>query len=193
MSSPGLRERKKQKTRWAIQAHALRLFSEQGYDATTIEQIAEAAEISPSTFFRYFKTKEDVVMQDRYDDLMVAAIRTAPPGLSPIETMRLALIGSFAQIGPDEVEQVLQRARLSFSVPALRMRSLDSMLSAIDVLAAPLAERLGRPADDFRVQAFVGACVGAIMNAATTWVTTSGDVDILTLLDEALSVIADGP
>jgi AcrR family transcriptional regulator len=193
MSSPGLRERKKQKTRWAIQAHALRLFAEQGYDATTIEQIAEAAEISSSTFFRYFKTKEDVVMQDRYDDLMVAAIRTAPPELSPIETMRLALIGSFAQIGPDEVEQVVQRARLSFSVPALRMRSLDSMLSAIDVLAAPLAERLGRPADDFRVQAFVGACVGAIINAVTTWVTTSGDVDILTLLDEALSVIADGP
>ena len=88
---------------------------------------------------------------------------------------------------------MLQRARLSFSVPALRMRSLDSMLSAIDVLAAPLAERLGRPADDFRVQAFVGACVGAIINAVTTWVTTSGDVDILPMLDEALSVIADGP
>ncbi|MEV4515395.1 TetR family transcriptional regulator [Dactylosporangium sp. NPDC049525] len=193
MSSPGLRERKKQKTRWAIQAHALRLFASQGYDATTVEQIAEAAEISPSTFFRYFKTKEDVVIQDRYDDVMVAAIRAAPPELTPIETMRLALVGSFAQIVPDEAEAVLQRARLSFSVPALRMRSLDSMLSAIDVLAAPLAERLGRPADDFRVQAFVGACVGAIVNAVTTWVTSSGEVDILTLLDEALSVVADGP
>ena len=110
---------------------------------------------------------------------MVAAIRSAPPELTPIETMRLALVGSFGHIVPEEAEQVLQRARLSFSVPALRMRSLDSMLSAIDVLAAPLAERLGRPADDFRVQAFVGACVGAIVNAVTTWVTTSGDVDIL--------------
>jgi AcrR family transcriptional regulator len=193
MSSPGLRERKKQKTRWAIQAHAMRLFAEQGYDATTVEQIAEAAEISPSTFFRYFKTKEDVVIQDRYDDVMVAAIRTAPPGLTAIEMMRIALVGSFAQIVPDEAAEVLQRARLSFSVPALRMRSMDSMLSAIDVLAAPLAERLGRPADDFRVQAFVGACVGAIVNAMTTWVNTNGEVDILALLDEALSVVADGP
>jgi AcrR family transcriptional regulator len=193
MSSPGLRERKKQKTRWAIQAHALRLFASQGYDATTVEQIAFAAEISPSTFLRYFKTKEDVVIQDRYDDVMVAAIRSAPPELTPIETMRFALVGSFGQIAPEEAEDVLQRARLAFSVPALRMRSLDSMLSAIDILAAPLAERLGRPADDFRVQAFVGACVGAVINATTTWVTTDGNVDIVPMLDEALSVIADGP
>ncbi len=193
MSSPGLRERKKQKTRWAIQAHALRLFAAQGYDATTVEQIAEAAEISPSTFFRYFKTKEDVVTQDRYDDVMIEAIRSAPPGLTPIETMRLAVVGSFSQIIPEDAEQVLQRARLSFSVPALRMRSLDNMLSAIDVLSAPLAERLGRPADDFRVQAFVGACVGAVINATMRWVKTNGEVDILPLLDEALSVLADGP
>ena len=65
--SPGLRDRKKQKTRWSIQEHALRLFQEHGYDQTTVDQIAAAAEISPSTFFRYFKTKEDVVVQDEYD------------------------------------------------------------------------------------------------------------------------------
>jgi AcrR family transcriptional regulator len=193
MSSPGLRERKKQKTRWAIQEHAVRLFVQQGYDATTVEQIAEAAEISPSTFFRYFKTKEDVVIQDRYDEIMADEIRKAPADLPPLEVVRRAILVSFETIDPQEVEQVLQRARLQFQVPALRMRSLDSMLSAIDVLAAPLAERLGRPADDFRVQAFVGACVGAIINAAMTWVTAGGDADILTLLDEALSVVADGP
>src|SRR5262252_2552636 len=70
MTSPGLRERKKQKTRWAIQEHALRLIAEQGYDATTVDQIAAAAEISPSTFFRYFPTKEDLIIEDEYDAVL---------------------------------------------------------------------------------------------------------------------------
>ena len=78
MSSPGLRERKKQKTRWSIQEHALRLFEKQGYEQTTVDQIAAAAEISPSTFFRYFKTKEDVVLEDEYDPMLLALLAQEP-------------------------------------------------------------------------------------------------------------------
>jgi len=81
---PSLRERKKAQTRAAIQTHALRLFREQGYDATTIEQIIEAADVSETTFFRYFPTKEDVVVQDDFDPLMVGAYQTQPPDLPPV-------------------------------------------------------------------------------------------------------------
>src|SRR5215468_6911612 len=103
MSSPGLRERKKQKTRWSIQEHALRLFREQGYEQTTVDQIAAAAEISPSTFFRYFKTKEDVVVEDEYDPLLVGFIAQEPADRPFIPALRHVMSMAFSQMGPAEI------------------------------------------------------------------------------------------
>ncbi len=92
----GLRERKKARTRASIREHALRLFREQGYHATTVEQIAAAAEVSPSTFFRYFPTKEDVVLQDDMDTRMVEALERQPAGLGPVTAVRAATREVFA-------------------------------------------------------------------------------------------------
>src|SRR6202034_2482946 len=86
----GLRERKKARTRAAIRQQALRLFRERGYSATTVEQIAAAAEVSPATFFRYFPTKEDVVLQDDMDLVTLEALEAQPAGLGPIAAMRSA-------------------------------------------------------------------------------------------------------
>src|ERR1700677_5219167 len=87
----GLRERKKARTRASLREHALRLFREQGYQATTVEQIAAAAEVSPSTFFRYFPTKEDVVLQDDMDTRMVEAFDRQPADLTPLAAVRGAM------------------------------------------------------------------------------------------------------
>ena len=89
---PGsLRERKKARTRASIREHALRLFRERGYDATTVDQIAAAAEVSPSTFFRYFPTKEDVVLRDDLDDRILEAFARQPASLTPVAAVRAAI------------------------------------------------------------------------------------------------------
>jgi len=161
----GLRERKKAKTRAAIQQHALRLFREQGYDATTVEQIAEAAEVSPSTFFRYFPTKEEVVLYDVLDPLMINALRAQPAGLSPIQALRDAFRAAAAAIPAEELARQRERAALFLSVPALRAAVLDELARSIRLAAEMIAERLGRRPDDFAVRSFAGALIGIAMSA----------------------------
>jgi AcrR family transcriptional regulator len=192
MDSPGLRERKKQKTRWAIQEHALRLFAQQGYDATTVEQIAAAAEISPSTFFRYFKTKEDVVVEDEYDPMLVAAMEAAPADLAPVPAIRHALRAAFSQIDAAAQRKVLERTKLILSVPALRARSLDNLNATINIMAEPMARRSGRDPKDFRVRAFAGACIGAWLASLQEWIDSDGDQNLADLMDEALAVLEEG-
>src|SRR5271156_2061193 len=102
----GLRERKKARTRAAIREHALRLFREQGYHETTVEQIAEAAEVSPSTFFRYFPTKEDVVLLDELDVITLAAFERQPAGLTPVAAFRAAAAEAFAALTEEELARL---------------------------------------------------------------------------------------
>jgi AcrR family transcriptional regulator len=158
-----LRERKKAKTRAAIQLQALRLFHEQGYAATTIEQIAAAVEVSPSTFFRYFPTKEDVVLYDDLDPLFFAAFEAQPAELTPIQAMRGALHLVFAGLSGEEMEQQQQRTELILSVPELRMRMLDQFAGLVQLLAELVGKRVGRSADDFEVRAFSGALMGVLL------------------------------
>jgi AcrR family transcriptional regulator len=159
----GLRERKKAKTRAAIQQQALRLFHEQGYAATTVEQIAAAVEVSPSTFFRYFPTKEDVVLYDDLDPLFFAAFESQPPELTPIQAMRGALHLVFAGLSGEEMEQQQVRTELILAVPELRMRMLDQFANLVDLLAELVGKRVGRSANDFRVRAFSGALMGTLL------------------------------
>ncbi|GAA2145582.1 TetR/AcrR family transcriptional regulator [Actinomadura napierensis] len=91
---PGLRERKKARTRAAIQTCAMRLFREQGYDATTIAQIIEAADVSETTFFRYFPTKEDLVLHDDYDPMLIEAFQEQPP----VPALRASFAAAFTGI-----------------------------------------------------------------------------------------------
>ena len=171
---PGLRERKKARTRAAIREHALRLFREQGYDATTVEQIAEAAEVSPSTFFRYFPTKEDVVLQDDLDLVWMDAFRAQPRDLGPIAAMRAAVRAAFADLAADDLEQLREAMDLAVAVPAVRARMLEEMARTSQRIAEAVAERSGRNAGDFTVRAVAGAVIGIAMAA---WFDDPGNLE----------------
>ncbi|WP_410790269.1 TetR family transcriptional regulator [Kribbella sp. C-35] len=159
----GLRERKKAKTRAAIQEHALRLFRDQGYADTTVQEIADAAEVSPATFFRYFPTKEDTIVLDRLDPVMIELFRNQPPELSPTEALRTAIREAIGVLTEDEWELESERQRLVMNAPELRVRMLDQLYEGIDLLAELAAERVGRAPDDFAVRAWAGAVVGVVM------------------------------
>src|SRR4051794_28334527 len=157
---PGLRERKKAKTRAAIQQHALRLFGDRGYQATTVEQIADAADVSPSTFFRYFPTKEDVVLHDELDPKLIAALRGQPPEIGSIEAIRRSMREVFEGLPEAEAALEFERHELARTVPELRARMADQFTGGMAMLAEALAERAGRPPDDFGVRVLAGAVVG---------------------------------
>jgi AcrR family transcriptional regulator len=156
----GLRERKKARTRATIQDHALRLFRANGYGGTTIEQIAEAAEVSPSTFFRYFATKEDVVTYDAFDPSFIEAFRSQPAELNVIDAIRWAISAAFADVPQAEMDLQLQREALVLSVPELRARMLDEFVRTLELIVELIAERTARPTDDPAVRALAGAIIG---------------------------------
>jgi AcrR family transcriptional regulator len=187
----GLRERKKAKTRAAIQLHALRLFREHGYAATTVEQIAEAAEVSPSTFFRYFPTKEAVVLYDPTDPLMFAAFEAEPPEVPPIQAMRNAMREVFGGLSPEERAGQMERDKLIRCVPELRSAMIDTFVDGMQQFSEILARRVGRSPDDIAVRTFVGAFIGA---AIAVYI-TAGDLtpdDYLELFDAALQHLEAG-
>ena len=186
-----LRERKKARTRAAIREHALRLFREQGYDATTVEQIAAAAEVSPSTFFRYFPTKEDVVLQDGFDDRMFEAFDRQPPSLTPIAALRAAMRETIATFTPAEWAEFQEMAAIGMSVPEVRARMMDEMSRMIETAADAVAKRTGRSPADLAVRVYAGAVIGAIMAVMGPEVYSEGAVDAEAFgrIDGALAVL----
>ena len=187
----GLRERKKQKTRESIQRTALRLFEKQGYEETTIEQIAAAIEISPSTFFNYFPTKEDVVLYDAYDPMAIRMLLERP-GDEPLNVgLRQVLQGLATAFQRDE-DTILARGRLFLEVPELRARIWDELERTQVMLSKLLAERTGRRADDFELRVTARVLTGAMFEASLEWMRGKGRRGLMELVNRALDVVESG-
>jgi AcrR family transcriptional regulator len=192
MSSPtgggvGLRERKKIRTRQAIREAARRLIDEQGYDNTTIEQIATLAEVSPSTVFRYFPSKEHIVLTDDYAQSSIALLRERPADEPPLVALREALTEMVRRLAEDFSAEYRWRRELMRQVPALRALVGEAQDRMVESASAVLAERVGRPADDFELRILVGAVTGAFHQVL--WGDHGEEGNLLEVIDRALSVL----
>jgi AcrR family transcriptional regulator len=139
---PGLRERKKAETRQAVHQAALRLVVEQGFDAVTVEQIADAANISRRTFSNYFAGKEDALLygeEQRFRQL-VERVRSQPPQLSAWQAMRTAIMELYEELGEVDREWAM-RTRLAKKHPTVLARQLANHAALERELAQVIAGR----------------------------------------------------
>jgi AcrR family transcriptional regulator len=181
----GLRQRKKARTRAAIREQALRLFGDRGFDATTVEQIAAAAEVSPSTFFRYYPAKVDVLTDDGVDALAAEALAAQPPGLGPVAAVRAALASALASLPAEDLGRLADAARLGMSLPAM-----GEFAGTVEALAGSVARRAGGECDDFAARMLAGAVIGVIMAAVPR--AAEPDTELAARFDAALAHLEAG-
>jgi AcrR family transcriptional regulator len=190
---PNLRERRRSETRRLIQAHAVRLFTDHGYDAVTVADVAGAAGVSSMTVYRHFPTKEDLVLIDQPAQLIAEHVAASSATQPLVRRIGSALIdAATALTGGNGDEQaanerfLLDCLRLMVSTPALRARHLDSQYS----LQQAIVDALGDATDldaAFRAQATTSACLAAMHTALTRWVEDDGRTRLPDLIARALT------
>jgi AcrR family transcriptional regulator len=187
----GLRERKKARTRQVIQEQAMRLFLDKGYAATTVQEIAAAAGVSHMTFFRYFPTKEDVVLADDYDPQIAELLKKRPACEPDVEKVRHALLAGLAALSRADRQAVLDRTRLILRTPDLRARLWQNQLQTQELLVRGLT-REGERADDLARRVLVAGCLSAVTTALLVWVEHDGEPDLPGLVEEAFAALRVG-
>lgn len=190
---PGLRERKKIQTRIAIRAAAHRLIDEQGYEHTTIEQIADAAVVSPSTVFRYFPAKEDLVLPDEPTAAVEAALRARPLDEPPLVSLRTAIREGLRDALTHECAELTLRTRLMVDVPAVRGRMMETACAMSRMLCRVLAERTGADPEGLDARVHAAALVGGLVEAVVHWAEHGQGDDLLDVVDQALDIVEHGP
>ncbi|MFV0136224.1 TetR family transcriptional regulator [Streptomyces sp. HMX87] len=188
--APGLRERKKQRTRDALLRAALELFTERGYEETTVDDIAAAVDVSQRTFFRYFASKEEAAffVARLAEARFVDAVRGRPPGETPFEALRQALVESWDGIGA-AIEQLvpldlhMRFYRVVESTPALLAAHLRRATELEEEIARVVAAREGLDVDaDPRPRVLV-AVFGSVMRVTERIWSAGDDIGLAALRD----------
>jgi len=190
----GLRERHRRRTAAELEEAALALFTEKGFDAVTIDDIAAAADVSRRTFFRYFASKEDVILSDhpkRLGELQVALDRR-PDDEPALTALRHAIL-SLADRFEEQRDHMLRRFRLVTTTPALEARSLCLQRNWETSVTAMLAERMGvDPAKDLRPGVVAATTMAAMRVATVNWLAGGGQGDLPAIVAASLDLLDGG-
>jgi AcrR family transcriptional regulator len=185
----GLRERKKRRMREQLKSTALSEFAARGYERVTVEEIAHTCDVSPRTFYRYFPTKEHVLLEQSalQMDVVALALRARPADESPAQALQRALLAA-AALGADTRFHALDHLRILRTVPAvlhtIQARSVHSATTA-------LAERMGVPGADLEARVIASALMAANRVALTAWLDSDGRVPLVDLVEEAFEALPD--
>lgn len=190
----GLRERKKEKTRDSLARTALRLFAKRGFDHVTVEEIAAACEVSPRTFFRYFRSKEDALFadSDARRGTLLAALAAQPAEASAFDTLEGAARTTAAEYS-DHGDALRARQRVLNATASLRTRAAERQQrwdsDIIDVLRAS-----GRaaPMSELDLRLMVATTTTALRVAVDAWVAAGGTDDLITVLDAVFATLRTG-
>jgi AcrR family transcriptional regulator len=189
-SIPDMRTRKKARTRVAIQDAALDLFAQQGYEATSVEQIALRADVSASTFFRYFGAKADIILNDHNSQLwqLCAAVRSQPKEIDGLEAVRRALQAAWVP-NVDPVRTV-RTGRAVGRSDFLCGVAYNIGRRWVDAVAAALVERRGDP-DALEECLLVARTALGVFGGATEHLAFSETTeDFGALIDRGFAILA---
>lgn len=176
-------------TRLQLEKVALTLFTERGFDATTVDDVAVAAGIGRRTFFRYFASKNDVVWGDFEQGLVAlrSHLATIPPERPLLDALRDAVLG-FNRFDPSELPRHRERMELILRVPALQAHSTLRYADWRAVVAEFAARRLGEPPHALLPQVIAHSCLGAAMAAYEQWLDRPGS-ELEVLLESSLGAL----
>ncbi|MEU6222593.1 TetR family transcriptional regulator [Streptomyces sp. NPDC047042] len=192
---PGLRERMRATVRTEVTEVALRLFTAQGFDRTTADQIAAEAGLSRASLFRYFGTKEDIVLGglEGNGPQVVEALAARPDEERPLVALRRAF-DVLVRVNEEAPEQTLSFLRLLHGTPSLRARHFEKQLKWQEQMVPEIARRLETGPDDPedpRPTALVAAALACLDAAARGWVAGEGKASLADLLDRAMGALTE--
>lgn len=191
MPSEGARARKRRETLHRITNAGINLFIKQGYEATTLDEIAAAAGISRRTFFYYFDSKDDILLslQSSVGDMIIAAVRNTPSGGSPRSVVRQAILQICGSISPEDMIAI---DKLMRSNKAVQARKQASYIQQENALFEALRERWPEPEKEMALRLLAMSAVGAMRLSADAFNRAAGAQTLVYFLNKTFDTLEAG-